>query len=244
MLQKRAKARSGYAGDSDCRRHRGCNPLGAQWLRHGMAARRRLGRRAALAALAWVVVAPFALAAGPSSAPRTSPSACPAAGSASAAYRIGAGDVLRVAVWNDSELDRTVTVRPDGMISFPLLDDVRAAGLTPMELQDAMTAGLRRYVSNPQLSVVVKDIRSFVVSVLGQVQHPGRYPIQSNDVTVLDALAQAGGFTSFASRSSIWVLRHDAGGTRRLPFHYGKAVSRDPGGADFCLQPSDIIVVH
>lgn len=192
---------------------------------------------------ATICVLGAASAVGPARAAPAASAGCTAPGSDAAAYRIGAGDLLRIAVWNDKELDRTVTVRPDGNISFPLLNDVAAAGLTPMQLQGAMTSGLRRYVSDPQVSVVVQEIRSFQVSVLGQVQHPGRYELQSNSATVLDVLAEAGGFTSFAARTEVRVLRQGPDGTRRIPFHYRKAVSAAPGTADFCVQPGDIIIV-
>ena len=159
-------------------------------------------------------------------------------------FHIGAGDVLNISVWNNKELERTVTVRPDGMISFPLLDDVSAAGLTTRELKERITAGIKQYVTNPQVSVVVQAVNSFTVSVLGEVNKPGRYEMHSGRAKVLDALAMAGGLTPYATRSRIHVLRDsDTGGAQQIPFQYRKATSMKPGNADFCVNPGDIIIV-
>jgi len=169
--------------------------------------------------------------------------ACRQGNADASAYRIGAGDVLDISVWNSKDLERTVTVRPDGMISFPLLDDVRAAGKTPMQLGRDITRGLKQYVTDPQVSVVVQAVHSFAVSVLGEVQHPGRYEMPGGKATVLDALAMAGGFTPYAKRSDIHVLREGPNGTRRIAFHYGRVVAMKPGSADFCVDSGDIVVV-
>jgi len=160
------------------------------------------------------------------------------------AYRLGSGDVLQISVWNDKDLQRTLTIRPDGMISFPLLNDIPAAGLTAMQLQNKLTSGLQQYITNPQVSVVVQTVNSFTVSVLGEVQKPGRYEMQSGKATVLDALAMAGGLTPYANHSDIHLLRDRASGkAQQIPFHYGKAVSMKPGNSDFCVNPGDIIIV-
>lgn len=159
-------------------------------------------------------------------------------------YRIGAGDVLHISVWNDKDLERTVTVRPDGRISFPLLNDIPAAGSTAMQLQNTITSGLKQYITNPQVSVVVQEVNSFTVSVLGEVQKPGRYEMQSGKATVLDALAMAGGLTPYANNSRIHVMRDSATGkVQQIPFRYGRAISMKPGNADFCVNPGDIVIV-
>jgi len=168
---------------------------------------------------------------------------CLQSGPNSPAYRIGTGDVLQISVWNKKDLERTVTVRPDGMISFPLLNDIRAAGLTPMQLQQDITAGLKKYITDAEVSVVVQAVNSFTVSVLGEVQKPGRYEMHSGRATVLDALAMAGGLTPYANRSGIHVLRESSEKPQQIPFHYGRAVSMKPDGADFCVNPGDIVVV-
>lgn len=169
--------------------------------------------------------------------------ACYLSGPGSPAYRIGVGDLLHVSVWNDKSLERTVTVRPDGMISFPLLNDLQAAGLTPMKLQEKMDSDLASYVKDPQVSVVVQAVNSFTVSVLGEVRKPGRYEMQGGRATVLDALALAGGLTPYARRSGVHVIRNAEGKARELPFHYGRAISTRPQGANLCVVPGDIIIV-
>lgn len=158
-------------------------------------------------------------------------------------YTIGAGDVLHIAVWQNKDLDRIVTVTPDGMVSFPLINNVHAAGQTPMQLQGTITKDLEHYITDPQVSVAVKQVRSFVVSVLGEVQHPGRYELSSNATTVLDVLAQAGGFTTYADKNKISILRQGPHGTQRTHFPYQKVVSGNSGTADFCVRPGDTVVV-
>ncbi len=150
-------------------------------------------------------------------------------------YRIGIDDLLDIAVWNVAELQKTVPVRPDGKISLPLVNDVVAAGLTPMELRDQLTKKMATYVQNPAVSVVVREIRSLKVSVIGQVRTPGRYDIKGPS-TVLDALALAGGFTEFAARRKITILRS----AQRIRFDYDAAVSR---GGIVLVKPGDVVVV-
>lgn len=159
-----------------------------------------------------------------------------------AAYHIGPSDQLDISVWKDKNLNRTVTVRPDGMISLPLLNDVRAAGLTPMELRTKLTKALKQYMPSPQVSVIVDKVNSYKVSVLGEVKYPGRYRFKMS-ATVLDALAQAGGFTAFASPSDVVVLRRDGGERKRISFNYKDAIDNDGEGKDLLINPGDIIVV-
>jgi polysaccharide export outer membrane protein len=159
----------------------------------------------------------------------------------SAAYRIGPEDVLDIAVWKNADLTRRVPVRPDGMISLPLINDVRAAGLTPLELRDVLVKKLAEYMPTPQVSVLVAEVRSFKVSVLGEVSFAGRHVLQSK-ATVLDALAMSGGLKPFAARSRIVVLRPNGNGTERIPFNYDKVVAGD-GAENFYLRPGDIILV-
>lgn len=156
-------------------------------------------------------------------------------------YRIGPEDILDIAVWKNADLTRTVPVRPDGMISLPLVNEIRAAGLTPLELRDALSAKLMEYMPAPQVSVAVSDVRSFKVSVLGEVAVAGRHVLQSK-ATVLDALAMSGGLKPFAARSRIVVLRQNGKGMERLPFNYDKVVDGD-GAENFFLRPGDIILV-
>lgn len=158
-------------------------------------------------------------------------------------YTIGQGDVLHVSVWKDATLDRTLTVRPDGMISFPLINDIQASGQTPLSLQKTITDKLKQYIAEPEVSVVVQEVHSYAVSVLGQVKTPGRYELKNEDTTVLDVLAQAGGLTEFASSSNIVVLRTVNGTRSRLRFDYGDAVAGKDGQAAFFVHPGDVILV-
>ncbi len=156
-------------------------------------------------------------------------------------YIIGPEDVLQVSVWNNEAMSRVVPVRPDGMISLPLLNDVQAAGRTPVELRDILIKRLGEYIPQPEVSVIVTEVRSFKVSVLGQVMKPGRYELKSW-ATVLDVLAMAGGFTEFATRSKIAVLRPDGRGVKRIPFNYDK-VGSEGEQMNFYVRPGDIVLV-
>jgi polysaccharide export outer membrane protein len=157
-------------------------------------------------------------------------------------YRIGPEDVLQISVWSNDAVSRTAPVRPDGRISLPLLNDVQAAGLTPMELRDELTRRLAEYMPHPEVAVSVAEVKSYKVSVLGAVGKPGRYELKSW-ATVLDVLAMAEGFTEFAARSRIVVLRADGARVERLPFDYDKVASGSAGQANFHLRPSDIVLV-
>jgi polysaccharide export outer membrane protein len=165
-------------------------------------------------------------------------------------YVIGPEDVLDVAVWNNTEMTRTVPVRPDGKISLPLLNDVQAAGFTPMELRDHLRSALSEYISAATVSVLVREIHSVKVTVIGHVTKPGRYELKDR-ATVLDILAMAEGLTEYAARGRIVVLRNEGPTTRQIPFPYDRLVSKSGskngsaiGGPDnFCVQPGDVILV-
>jgi len=154
-------------------------------------------------------------------------------------YRIGPEDVLQVSVWKNMDISRSVVVRPDGKISLPLVNDVQAAGLTPLELRDVLTKKLADYMPTPEVSIIVSDIKSFKVSVIGEVPRPGRYELKGW-TTVLDVLALAGGFTQFASRSNIVILQSDGKTMKRIPFNYNKVAS---GQENFYLRNGDIVLV-
>jgi polysaccharide export outer membrane protein len=156
-------------------------------------------------------------------------------------YRIGPEDMLDIAVWKNEALSRKVPVRPDGMISLPLLNDVHAEGMTPMELRDVLIKRLAEYIPNPEVSVIVQEVHSPKASVLGEVAHPGRYDLKGR-TTVLDLLAAAGGLTEFASRSRIVILRDGGARGRRIRFNYDKAM--EDGDANFELRPGDIVLVR
>jgi polysaccharide export outer membrane protein len=152
-------------------------------------------------------------------------------------YRIGAEDVLQVAVWKNDAMSRTVPVRPDGMISLPLINEVKAAGLTPTELREVLLGKLAEYMPTPEVAVIVTEVRSYKVSVMGEVRKPAQYELKSW-TTVLDALAMAGGFTDGAARNRIVILRR---GGQRIPFNYNKIVSGDE--QSIYLHPGDVVLV-
>jgi len=154
-------------------------------------------------------------------------------------YRIGPEDMLQISVWKNEALTRAVPVRPDGMISLPLVNDVRAAGLTALELREVLTRKLTEFIPSPEVSVIVSDIRSLKVSVIGEVTKPGRYELKSW-ATVLDVLALAGGFTQFASRTRIVILRPDGAAMKRIPFNYNKVAGEQD---NFYVRNGDVVLV-
>ena len=157
-------------------------------------------------------------------------------------YVIGPEDVLDIAVWNSAEISRTVPVRPDGKISLPLLNDVQAAGFTPMQLRDMLVKALASYIPSPTISVIVREVHSFKVTVIGEVKAAGRYELKSRS-TVLDVLAMAGGLSQYASRSRIVVLRQENGAAREMPFPFDKVTAKGGSQENFCVKPGDIILV-
>src|SRR5436309_13174183 len=157
-------------------------------------------------------------------------------------YRIGPEDLLDVAVWNNTAISRAVPVRPDGKLSLPLLNDGQAAGLTPSQLREVLAKRLADYMPTPEVSVIVREVHSFKVSVIGEIKTPGRYELKSR-ATVLDVLAPAGPFIDFASRARIFVLRSNGTTAKRLPFNYNKVIAADGEQENFFLQPGDIVVV-
>ena len=133
-------------------------------------------------------------------------------------FVIGVEDVLTINVWKEPEMSKVLPVRPDGMITLPLIGEIKAAGLTPVQLQDEIAASLKKLMSDPQVTVIVTEVRSLAFNIVGQVQKPGYYPL-TRRMTVLDAIALAGGFQPFAKQKKVYVLRTNAAGKQvRLPF--------------------------
>jgi len=156
-------------------------------------------------------------------------------------YVIGAEDTLLISVWKEPDLTTTLPVRPDGNISLPLLNDVQAAGLTPMELAADITAKLKKFLADPRVTVVVTQMNSQRVYVSGEVLHTGAIPLLP-DMTVLQALSIAG-FTQFANTKEIYVLRTENGKQQRMPVNYKKLVSGKAMEQNILLKPGDTIVV-
>ena len=157
-------------------------------------------------------------------------------------YKIGPQDLVRVDVWKEPDISRTIPVRPDGKISLPLLNDVQAAGLTATQLSAAIHDGLTKYLTNPQVTVTVTEINSRRVYVTGEVTRPGALALLPT-MTVLQALTSAGGFTQFAKIKSIYVLRVEEGRQVRHPFNYKEVVKGRKPEDDILLQPGDVVMV-
>jgi polysaccharide export outer membrane protein len=156
-------------------------------------------------------------------------------------YRIGPEDVLDISVWKNPELSRTVPVRPDGKVSLPLVNDIVVSGLTPSELRDQLTKRLTEFMPSPEVAVIVREIHSPKVAVVGSVKAPGRFELRS-PATVLEAIAMAQGFTDFAQRDRIVVVRQNGATTTRIAFNYRK-ISKGDEQANFFVRPGDIVVV-
>jgi polysaccharide export outer membrane protein len=156
-------------------------------------------------------------------------------------YVIGADDTLHISVWKEPDLSETLPVRPDGKISMPLLNDITAAGLTPLELKDSITDKLKKYISDPRVTVVVTAMNSRRIFVTGEVTHSGPISLLPH-MTVLQALAQAG-FTQFANPKAIYLLRTQDGKQEKLPFNYKDVVKGNHPEQNIELKPGDTIVV-
>jgi polysaccharide biosynthesis/export protein len=157
-------------------------------------------------------------------------------------YVIGPQDVLDIDVWKESELSRSVPVRPDGKISLPLLNDVQASGLTPTQLATEITERLKKFVTDPQVTVIVTQINSQRVYVLGEVSRPGAYPLLPG-MNVLQALSAAGGFTMFANTKKVYVLREQGGKQTKLTFNYKDVIDGKHTEENVVLRAGDQIVV-
>jgi polysaccharide export outer membrane protein len=158
------------------------------------------------------------------------------------AYKIGPQDLLKIDVWKEDQLTRIVPVRPDGKITLPLLNDIQASGLTPMELASAISDQLKKYITNPQVTVTVTEINSRRIYVTGEVLKAGAYALLPH-MTVLQALSSSGGFTQFARVKNIYVLRTENGKQVKMPFNYKEAVRAKNPEQNIELLPGDVIVV-
>jgi polysaccharide biosynthesis/export protein len=157
-------------------------------------------------------------------------------------YRLGPEDVIEVFVWKQPELTTTVVIRPDGRISLPLTNELEASGKTAIQLQKDITEKLREYITQPIVNVIVRQVNSLKISVLGEVRKPDVYKIK-NQVTVLDAIAMAGGFTDLARPNRVIVIRNAQYGSQRIKINV-KQVVADDGRAPFYLQPLDTVYVE
>lgn len=156
-------------------------------------------------------------------------------------YRLQAGDKLRVEVYKDAQLSQSVQIRPDGKITLPLVGDIAALGVTPIELRERLTVALKDYVNNPVVTVIVVEATAPTAYVVGEVNHPGPVTLQPN-MTVLQALSVAGGLKDFADAKNIRILRKSVTGQTAVPFNYRDAI-RGTGSSAVLLQPGDTVVV-
>lgn len=158
-------------------------------------------------------------------------------------YQIGPSDVLVIDVWENTQLSQTVTVRPDGDMSLPLVGDIHAEGMTVPQLRDDLTKRLTKFIRNPVVTVTVKEPRSHSYNILGQVMHPGSFVIDQ-PTRVLDAIAKAGGFQDFAKKNDIYILRRVPGGPAvKVFFQYDKVIQGLRTYENVQLQKGDVIVV-
>jgi len=155
-------------------------------------------------------------------------------------YRLGAGDKLRIEVYKDTQLSQSVQVRPDGKVTLPLIGDMAAAGLTPIELRDHIAGSLKEYVTNPTVTVIVVEATASTAYVMGEVNHPGAVNLQA-PLTILQALALAGGLKDFADAKNIRVLRPAENGVQTISFNYKEALKSTR--APIYLRPGDTVVV-
>jgi polysaccharide biosynthesis/export protein len=163
-----------------------------------------------------------------------------AAAATSPTYRLVPGDRLRVEVYRDPQLSQALQVRPDGKITLPLVDDMQAAGLTPTELRDRLTEALKEYVTNPVVTVIVTETVAPEVFVMGEVGNPGAIAV-TGPMTVMEALARAGGFREFANTRNIRILRKTETGIETLTFNYRDAARGR--GTPVLLLPGDTVIV-
>ena len=155
-------------------------------------------------------------------------------------YRLGPEDVISVFVWKQPELSTTVVIRPDGRVSLPLLGELDATGKTAVQLQTEITKQMLQYVVDPKVNVMVKEVNSPSIAVLGQVQRPDRYRIRQR-ITALDAIAMAGGFTNFAKRDKVTIIRNGRPDKPRIQLDLKKVVQ---GGDVYYLEPRDTVYVQ
>ena len=159
-----------------------------------------------------------------------------------AGYIVGDSDVIHVNVWKEPEVSQTVVVRTDGNISLPLINEVKVSGLTPLQIQDLVGEKLKGFLNNPQVTVTVIEIRSKRAFITGEVARPGTYSLNA-ETSVLQLIAQAGGFTPFAKKDSIVVLRTEDGKQFRLKFKYKEVVQGKKTEQNIALHPGDTVVV-
>ncbi len=157
-------------------------------------------------------------------------------------YVIGPEDVLFIHIWKEESLSRAVPVRQDGKISLPMIDDIQAEGLTPLQLKEVLKAKLKNYIDNPAVSVIVVEANSYRVYVGGQVRNPGMFRLRS-ETTLMQIIPMAGGFTEWADQKKIMIIRKENGKEKRIVANYKKIVDGAAGNSDILLKSGDTVFV-
>jgi len=157
-------------------------------------------------------------------------------------YVIGPEDVLYIYVWKEEALTRTIPVRMDGKISLPLIQEIKAAGLTPLQLKEVLTRRLKEFIENPTVSVTVMEANSYKVYVTGYIRNPGVYRLRS-ETSVAQIIPMAGGFTDWANQKKILIIRNENGREKRITVNYKKIISGSDPGSNIILKAGDTIVV-
>lgn len=157
-------------------------------------------------------------------------------------YIIGAEDVLYIHVWREETVTKTVSVRMDGMISIPLVDEIQAAGLTPLQLKEKLTERLKQFIENPNVTVVVMEANSFKVYISGQISKPGIYRLRS-DTTLAQIISMAGGLNEWANQKKIIIIRKENGKEKRFTINYKKIVKGEDLSSNIILKSGDTIIV-
>jgi len=157
-------------------------------------------------------------------------------------YVIGPEDVLYIYVWKEETLTRTLPVRMDGKISLPLIQEIKAAGLTPLQLKEVLTRRLKEFIENPNVSVTVMEANSYKVYVMGYVRNPGVYRLRS-ETSVAQIIPMAGGFTDWANQRKILIIRNEDGREKRITVNYKKIIGGGDPDSNVILKPGDTIVV-
>lgn len=198
-----------------------------------------------ISTLAWLSLTILTAAPPLAAQPAAGPEARRTAGTAPASatlpdYRLVTGDKLRIEIYKEPQLSQSLQVRPDGRITLPLIGDIVAAGQTPSALRDAIGKAYQEYINNPVVTVIVVEAQTPTISVMGEVNEPGVQPLK-HQMTVIDALAIAGGFKDFADTKRILVKRNTASGVETIPFNYREAIKSN--SKPMYLQPGDVIIV-
>jgi polysaccharide biosynthesis/export protein len=179
----------------------------------------------------------------PSAAPADSSQAFAKAAKADDTFIIGSDDVLSINVWKEPDLTKQIPVRSDGKISLPLLGDIQASGRTPLQLQQDISDKLKSFITDPQVAVIVQQINSTKYNIFGEVTKPGAY-VLTGGITIIDAIAAAGGLKDFAKKKGIYVLRiNSAGVESRFPFNYDDYIKGKNTKQNILLRPRDTVVI-